>query len=358
VVYAATEETQRSAAFERFARRALLLDDGEIADLPPPTWQVDGLIQARSLVLLYAPPGVGKTFVALDIAFSVQLGQAWQDRHVQRGNVIYVIGEGGAGMSARVRAWKQRQGTGEVAGVLFHPGPLDVLKPDQLDGFIDLVGPRTPSLIILDTLARCMAGFEEDSSKDMGLFIDGIERLRTELGSTVLTLHHPTKDGRSERGSGALRGAMDTVLRLVDADRVVTMTCEKQKDAEEAPDIHVTLSPVELLNGGAPCVVVSSLPPQAPPRRAGAAKADGEESDRAGKTRVQQILACAPDGMTPQQIHARLPGVSERTLFRLLRRLKEWGVLTAYKGVYRLANTQTATANPLPRADSGSDSDT
>jgi hypothetical protein len=132
----------------------------------------------------------------------------------------------------------------------------------------------------------------------MGLFVAGIERLRTELNSTVLTLHHPTKDGRSERGSGALRGAMDTVLRLVDADRVITMKCEKQKDAEEAPDIHMTLEPVELPHEAKSCVVVSSLPPQAPPRKNGAAR-NGEESDRAGKVRIQRILAAAPGGMRP-----------------------------------------------------------
>jgi hypothetical protein len=324
--------------------------------LPPLTWLVEGVVPAASLALLYGPPGVGKSFVALDLAFCVQTGRAWQGKQIQQGQVIYVLGEGGAGIVPRIRAWKQHHSLKGTAGVLFHRGPLDVLVPAKLDAFIDNVGPRNPRLIVLDTLARCMTGFEEDKSKDMGMFIAGTERLRAELGATVLTVHHPTKDGRSERGSGALRGAMDTVLKLVGSGGVISVQCEKQKDAEEAPRIYVMLEPVKLIDGTTSCVVSSSLPPQSPLLK-DAKRVDREQSDH-DKARVQQVLGNASNGLTPREIHAALPSVSIRTVYRLLKPLRQCGAVTATKGVYRLANNQTATATPLPKGDSGSGSDT
>jgi DNA-binding transcriptional ArsR family regulator len=206
-----------------------------------------------------------------------------------------------------------------------------------------------------------MVGGDEDAAKDMGVFIDGIERLRTTLRATVMTLHHPTKNQAAERGSGALRGAMDTVLRLSVSQRVIEMRCEKQKDAEEFPNLYMSLQPVELPGGGRSCVVEPALPPQSPIRA-------GESSDferispasrrRMKSVRVLDALANAPAGLTPSQIREALVDVKERTLFRWLDRLQDEGAIESKRGVYRLRTHKAATVNPLPEDGSDSGSDT
>lgn len=150
---------------------------------------------------------------------------------------------------------------------------------------------------------------------------------------------------------------MDTVLKLIASDDVITLRCEKQKDAEPAEDIHMAFQAVDLPDGTKSRVVVPSLPPQ---RLSGksAAKTNRDNSNRVSKTRVHFLLAHASDGMTPTEIQAALPDVPERTLHRWLKDLREQAVVTATKGVYRLANKETATATQLPKDVSGSDSDT
>ena len=56
-------------------------------------------------------------------------------------------------------------------------------------------------------------------------------------------MHHPTKANNYERGHGALRGAVDTLMQLDQADDLVRLSCEKQKDAALFDPIDVKLVP-------------------------------------------------------------------------------------------------------------------
>jgi len=86
-------------------------------------------------------------------------------------------------------------------------------------------------LVIIDTLARCMAGGDENSARDMGRLIQSADMIRDLTSAAVLLVHHTNKSGESERGSTALRGAVDTLLSLKKSESgIITLTCEKQKD--------------------------------------------------------------------------------------------------------------------------------
>jgi hypothetical protein len=322
--YARTELLHRKGEFAQFAH-SRLLNDLEIESLPALVWQIDSVLPKQSVALLYGSPGVGKTFVGLDMGFCVQTGSDWQGRPVRKGTVVYVIGEGSSGLPARVRAWKQARAFSGLAGVQFQREPLQLLRSDQVQAFIDTVGPHGPELVVFDTLARCLVGGDEDSARDMGLVIENVERLRMSLQTTVLLVHHPTKDGRAERGSGALRGAVDTALRLTVSDGVVTLRCEKQKDAGPFANISLALQPMVLPDGSQSCVVVDSLPAQRP----------AQSSAREG--RILTALTSASSGMTKAEVQAALPDVKERTLFRWLRELRDEGLITLAQGVYRIA---------------------
>ena len=71
------------------------------------------------------------------------------------------------------------------------------------------------------------------------------DRVREATGATVLIVHHTTKGSVDiERGSGALRGACDTMLRMVGDDRDdLVLHCEKQKDADHFADIPIRFLP-------------------------------------------------------------------------------------------------------------------
>lgn len=237
-----------------------LVDDAEVEFLPPPTWLVDSVLPANSVCLLYGAPGCGKTFVALDLAMHVSSAKPWLGNSVAKGGVLYVLAEGSQGLRQRMRAWKAANNYPGRTGVRFRCEPIDALKPGGVDLLLQAAPPGGLALVIIDTLARCMTGGDEDSAKDMGLFVAAADRIRKTLHCTVLIVHHPTKTRKVERGSGALRGAADTVIRLEASGQELRMVCEKQKDAAVFQPLSLRLAPLQLPDGSTSCVVVPIAP--------------------------------------------------------------------------------------------------
>ncbi len=239
------------------ANRFRFIDDDEIERLPPIEYLVEGLIPKKSLAEIHAPPGAGKSFLALDISLAVASGRSWNGREVDRGNVLYVAAEGSSGLPQRVAAWKH---AAEVSpgrqGVWFSTQPLQLLERASVLEFAEAVrdmGHGGISLLVIDTFARCFAGGDENSSRDMGVAIDAADLLRTVLDCAVLIIHHTRKDGEVERGSTALRGALDVMMAVrLEGEGELTLSCEKMKDAAEFERIDLQLKPT--LNS---CVVTA-----------------------------------------------------------------------------------------------------
>lgn len=236
-----------------------LYSTAELLNLPAPTWLIDRIMPAGGLVALYGPPGCGKSFVALDVAFSIATGKQWQGHPVEPGHVLYLAAEGGAGMSKRARAWltsNQVKASQTNMAWLIESVPVHV-DSDQMTVLLERIQfeiDDTPDLVIVDTLARCFDG-EESETGDMGRFIAGVDHLRAELGCTVLVIHHTRLAGDRERGNTAFRGAADAMLSVEKDGNDITISCTKQKDAEEFAPIHLELTSVADTDS---CVVVGA----------------------------------------------------------------------------------------------------
>jgi AAA domain len=126
------------------------------------------------------------------------------------------------------------------------------LDTQQVSALCDaiLALPEAPVFIVIDTLARSMAGGDENSSKDMGLAIGAMDALRRATGATVLTLHHVNRAQGEIRGHSSLRGALDTELKTsIKIGVMVTVECSKQKDAEEFKPFTMLSYEVGLADG-------------------------------------------------------------------------------------------------------------
>jgi AAA domain-containing protein len=139
-----------------------------------------------------------------------------------------------AGLSKRLKAWSTAHRVREVPrfySIADAPQLASEGDVRQLIADVRAQIPEPTSLVIIDTMARCFVGGEENSAKDVGRLIAGADHLAKELKCTVLLVHHTTKSGESERGSSALRGAPETMISLDSVGDDITVTCEKQKNA-------------------------------------------------------------------------------------------------------------------------------
>lgn len=203
-------------------------------------WLVKGLLGSPSLAVLAGSPGVGKSFLVLDLALSIVHGLSWHGLRTRDGAVLYVAAEGGAGLAKRLKAWHVHHGR-----PIDRPGLLVVDRAVQLadERTVDLAkllhlyaaaADRVPRLIVIDTLARCAIGLDENSAQDMGQLIDAAESLKRASGCCVLLVHHTGKDAsRGLRGSSALTGAIDSSLIVTAEQGTLRMHTAKQKDDRE-----------------------------------------------------------------------------------------------------------------------------
>lgn len=229
-----------------------LLDATALRNLPPPQWLVEGIIPDNGLTFIYGQRGKGKSFVTLDAALHIASGSKWLGRDTKAGGVIYCAGEGLAGYGVRVEGWARTYPDRDIGNFRLMP-----LVPNFRDEKDVAKLARTikqqlgdAKLIIIDTVARAIPGAEENSSKDMGLFVSACDAIRQTCGVAVIGVHHSGKDDeRGMRGSSALEGAGDAVIHLKRQEgQIVEIASDKMKDGEEFRPIILSLEKLEWID--------------------------------------------------------------------------------------------------------------
>src|SRR6056297_75252 len=163
----------------------------------------DYAVYEGSFNVLAGPRGIGKSFVSLDLA--KQVGRTER--------VLYIAAEGASVYQDRSLAWHHKNKHEDNKNVLFYGKEVESGDSHRFNEFVRLVVDSwKPVLIVVDTVARCMTGMDENSSSDMKLFVSRWDALR-ERGCALLFLHHTNKRGFI-RGSGVLDDAADSVLVL------------------------------------------------------------------------------------------------------------------------------------------------
>jgi hypothetical protein len=215
-----------------------LISAAELGDLPPTEWLGVTKFVAKGLNVVFGPSGSFKSFYALDACLRV----------AQSHPIIYIAGEGVGGLHRRVAAWCDHNKTG--AGQAYFVGrAINLRDNDQVKHFCDVAKDLKPAMVVFDTLARCVPGAEENSARDMGLAIANTDRIRDELQTTPVWIHHTNRREQGERGSGAVRGAADNMIEVFpNGDGSIRVSCSKSKDQEKWVDEQ--LSFLSVLNSG------------------------------------------------------------------------------------------------------------
>lgn len=230
---------------------------GELLAQPDKGWYLRNFLGPLELVMIAGQPGSGKTFLVLDLCMSLALGRDWANNFPFEAQeplrVAYFAGEGTGRLGKRVQALLDGHSVSlEDVGDRFQvfggvPNLADTEDPNSVLRIVEEYRTRGipfPQVIVIDTLARATPGNDENSSRDAGLVIQALDYLKTELGCSVIVVHHTGKDGSSERGSSALRGAVDALFKVVSNEKGSELSAEKVKDAEEFANLPFSLLPI------------------------------------------------------------------------------------------------------------------
>lgn len=210
------------------------------------TWLVKHIIAAESLGLLFGASGTFKSFIALDLALHVAHGLPWLGRKTKRGPVVYIAGEGAAGLWPRIVAWHQaRRLRYEDVPLYVVPAALNlgtdawrVVEAAQSAGV-------TPVLVVVDTMSQTYRG-EENSANEVAAYLGELSnRFKLLWRCAVMVIHH-TGHTTTERprGSSALQANTDYLYGVVrdEKELLATMACVHRKDGEPFGDVPFALA--------------------------------------------------------------------------------------------------------------------
>ena len=285
--------------------RLIRARDLMVADLPERRVLIDPLFTNKTLALLYGPRGLGKTFVAMGIAWAAASGGSflgWQASRPMR--VVYLDGE--------MAATEMRDRL-----ALFGPVPETLMFmladlgtaaaiPDlgtqrgQVD-LLALLPPDRPHLLVIDNLAS-LVGFrskDPDPWRTVQRFLMMLRRHRT----AVLVVHHANKQGH-QRGTSRREDIVDLVMAIRrPADYQPSEGARFELHFEKTRSLHGTaIEPIE-----------ARLTVDADGRAQWSwTRTEAQEFDR--------VAALLHDGLNPNQI-ARELGISKSKAYRLRQQL-------------------------------------
>ena len=218
---------------------------------------IKNILPADTLTCIYGASGSYKSFLAVSFACHVATGLPWAGHRVRQNSVLYIAAEGSTGVARRIRAWELYYQNGQYIPNLYRIDlpvyPADARYQQAIAVQLQQIEKQTimpVKLIILDTLARCFGGADENTAQDMGAFIQGCDAIRQISQATILIVHHSGKDkDKGARGSSAFKAALDAeyhIQRDEESDTALMMRCTKMKDAQEPPSSIYTLQQVTL----------------------------------------------------------------------------------------------------------------
>lgn len=173
-------------------------------------WIVDRIIPKGSITLLFGKGGIGKTWLALDMARAIAQGVQYLGLTTVKTPVVFVDFENPL---AVLNTRTQKLGNGE--GVYFWRANNPILKAPKLDKKDWELYRQLPlgALLIFDTL-RASQDRDENKSDEMALVMGRLKELR-DTGFTIILLHHTAKNSdRVAKGSTAIVDLADHILGL------------------------------------------------------------------------------------------------------------------------------------------------
>jgi hypothetical protein len=319
------------AAFE-FLRADKLGGVSEASDF------VEDLLSDGGASVIYGPSNCGKSFWIVDLGAAVASGRRFRDDlEVDRGAVIYVALEGAHGAKNRMAALRSK-------GLLKPEDPfylvfdqVSLLEPGHSERLAETVvavareSGHPVKLVVLDTLARAMAGGDENGGPDMTLAVKAIDAVRSATGAHVCLVHHCGKDqAKGARGHSSLRAAVDTEIEIFrpDGETISTVRATKQRDMSIGEAMPFTLKVVELGIGrrGKPitsCVV----------HHEDSIMAASKKGGRPASTSSTEILSLLPQPSTTAWARAAKVQleVTATPFYRVLDEIKRTGAATCEK---------------------------
>jgi hypothetical protein len=236
-------------------------------------WSFYELLPQRGVALLTGASQSGKTFVLMHLARSLATGKPFFGvKPDDVGGSIILTGEGRRSVKARMAALGEDKRLPIVSGDINNlaaTGALEALSNDlkaKMAAMENEFGVPV-RMVAVDTLSASGLLRDENDNSEAGVAMKALSVLSEMIGALIVITHHPPKEGKGQRGAGAIFNDVDVVLEVVrertNAIRELQLT--KARDAQQRSLGVFTLIPTELGRDSRGRAVTSCYVSDAPP---------------------------------------------------------------------------------------------
>lgn len=201
----------------------------------PSEYLIKGIIEPRQVSQWFGPPGNGKTFLLLHLAYAIARGERVFDRRVRQADTLYMALEGRGGIDNRIyamtksmgaspRFWRSAQGF-ELLQVTDRHGGARINK-EHVEALTAFIREKAIKMVVIDTLNLTLGGADENSNSDMGMLMRAAGDIAEATGAHIALVAHSAKSGidGGPRGGGAQKGNADLVVS-VSGEGTFTASC-------------------------------------------------------------------------------------------------------------------------------------
>jgi putative DNA primase/helicase len=187
-------------------------------DIPPRRHVLTPVLPEKGLAMLFAPRGVGKTYVALAMAYAIATAGKFLNWSAPTPrSVLYVDGE----MPASEMQERMRRLVAAHDGA--YPGSLKILSMDMQEARVSLnlaseldqalVEESDAEVLVLDNRSTLVYCGRENEAESWDAMQAWLLRLRR-ANRTVLLVDHTGRGGTAARGTSKREDVLDTIIHL------------------------------------------------------------------------------------------------------------------------------------------------
>jgi len=177
-----------------------------------------GMFPPAGVSALVAHPGVGKSFLCLDLCMKISQGIPWLGKYdTMKKNCLFIDEENGP---IRLKKRLELIGNNPMTGGTDLPenfyflsfSGVDFSDPAWSKAIKRTIQDQDIGFVVIDSFVDVFTG-DENSVKDVQPVMHAIRTLATETRSHFLLIHHEKKEG-GYRGSSAFNGAVDLMIKF------------------------------------------------------------------------------------------------------------------------------------------------
>lgn len=200
---------------------------------------IEGLLICGDSSVAFGDTNTGKTFFVISAGAAVSLGIDFFGRKTEKGVVVYLAAESPSSVMRRLQTYQKYYNV-KLDDFIIVKNPINLYSSDaDANAIVALIKEveettgKKVRLIIGDTLARLIAGANENSGEHMGVVIQHVDYVRTQCNAHFMLIHHTGKNlAAGARGWSGTRGAIDTEIEITESADGKCAEITKQRDLD------------------------------------------------------------------------------------------------------------------------------